>query len=118
MFDFTFGDQFLEHIPRDGYKISPISTLVRFNPVIETLNEVCRVTKNNGLVQFNVPKWNVEEMWQDPTHCNPVPPAFWKYWHPKDEWDLKKSYGIVGSLELLETIDCGWYHVFKLKNIK
>lgn len=112
-FDFVLGDQFLEHVPRVVH-----TAYGTINPVIRLLNEVCRFTKPGGLVQFNVPKWNSQEMWQDPTHCNPVPPNFWIYWDPKDEWGIKKSYGIEGSLHLYETVDAGWYHIFKLRNIK
>lgn len=129
MFDFVLGDQFLEHVPRIAQRIPLIKrrqeegdvydrNLESFSPVIELLNEICRITRPNGLVQFNVPKWNSQEMWQDPTHCNPVPPNFWIYWDPADQWGIKKSYGILGSLRLEETVDCGWYHIFKLRNVK
>jgi hypothetical protein len=113
-FDFVLGDQFLEHVPRVAYS----SIIGPFNPVIRLLNDVCRLARPNALVQFNVPKWNSQEMWQDPTHCNPVPPNFWIYWDPADQWGIKASYGIQGSLRLEETVDCGWYHIFKLRNVK
>lgn len=113
MFDFVLGDQFLEHVPRVLH-----TSYGTIYPVIRLLNEVCRFTRPNGLVQFNVPKWNSQEMWQDPTHVNPVPPNFWIYWDPADQWGIKKSYGILGSLRLEETVDCGWYHIFKLRNVK
>lgn len=118
-FDRILGDQFLEHVPRIGYRLHHGGTfLVEFNPVIELLNEVCRVSKHTADVQFNVPKWNSKEFAQDPTHVNPVPKEFWIYWDPRDEWDLKRHYGIKGSLQLRNHQDCGWYDIFHLKVIK
>jgi predicted SAM-dependent methyltransferase len=108
-FDFVLGDQFLEHIPRQG----PDG-----NPVIQCINECYRVAKPGAKLQFNVPKWNSQEMWQDPTHVNPVPPAFWVYFAELDPWNLKGSYGITAKLRLDETADGGWYHVFTLTVIK
>jgi len=113
-FDFILGDQFLEHIPRQGFIQHVGGAVVEINPVINCLNECWRVAKPGAKVQFNVPKWNSKEMWQDPTHLNPVPPEFWVYFDEVDAWKLKESYGIKASLNLDETIDAGWYHVFKL----
>ena len=121
-FDFILGDQFLEHVPRFAQRWRAIhfpydknpNTLETFNPLIELLNEVCRVAKPNAEVQFNVPKWNSVEMQQDPTHCNACPKEMWHYWHPNDQWNLKQSYGIKGSLELVKIQDCGWYEIHGL----
>lgn len=125
-FDFILGDQFLEHIPRFAQRYRAIqfpydqnpNTLESFNPVIELLNEVCRTAKPNAEIQFNVPKWNSVEMQQDPTHCNACPKEMWIYWDINDQWKLKSSYGIIGSLKLESVIDCGWYEIHKLRNIK
>jgi SAM-dependent methyltransferase len=124
-FDFILGDQFLEHIPRigsrikrnDGNAVLPLE-LEEFNPLINCLNECWRVAKPGASIQFNVPKWDSVEMQQDPTHCNACPPQMWVYWQPEDQWNLKSSYGIKGSFRLDETIDGGWYDVFKLTAIK
>lgn len=118
MFDFVLGDQFLEHIPRNDFEKDPWDKIHRINPVINCLNDVWRVCKPEAKVQFNVPKWNSVEMWQDPTHCNPVPPQFWVYFDPADVWQLKESYGIKASFTLDNIGDGGWYHVFSLTAIK
>jgi len=117
-FDFVLADQFLEHIPRQGFFKDPWNKVHEINPVIWCLNECWRVAKHGACVQFNVPKWDSAEMWQDPTHVNPVPPQFWVYFGELDPWDLKASYGIRAKLNLMETIDGGWYHVFKLQAVK
>jgi hypothetical protein len=118
-FDRVLADQVLEHIPRVAQKTWGNKPQAEtFNPVIALLNQIWLVCKSNAYVQFNVPKWNSAEMWQDPTHVNPVPPQFWKYWDPADEWNLKKSYGINASFRLDEVVDCGWYHIFRLTTIK
>src|SRR5262245_61054777 len=62
--DLVLGDQFLEHIPRIGYRQVP-GALVAFNPLIEVLNETCRITKPGASVRFHVPRWNSEEQHQD-----------------------------------------------------
>lgn len=116
-FDFILADQFLEHLPRHDF-IEAFGKMHSINPVIRCINGVWRVAKPNALIQFHVPKWNSAEMWQDPTHCNPVPPQFWVYFDPADVWQLKTSYDIKASLELNEIIDGGWYHIFKLIAIK
>ena len=114
--DLVLGDQFLEHVPRIGYRLQG-GALVAFNPLIEVLNETCRIARPGALVQFHVPRWNSEEQHQDPTHMSAIPPAFWKYWDPRDPWQLKHSYGIRGSLELLGMEERGWYHVFRLRAV-
>lgn len=117
-FDFILADQFLEHLPRHDFFKDPWDKLHPINPVIRCINDVWRVAKPDALVQFHVPKWDSAEMWQDPTHHNPVPPQFWVYFDPHDVWQLKESYGIKASLYLSETLDGGWYHIFKLIAVK
>lgn len=115
--DFILGDQFLEHVPRLGYKFHN-GQIITFNPLIDLLNEIWRISKNNAIIQFNVPKWNSQEQWQDPTHQSAIPPNFWKYFDPHDEWNLKSSYAIKASFVLSKIGDGGWYDVFQLRAIK
>lgn len=118
MFDFILADQFLEHLPRHDVLVDSWDKVHNINPVIQCLNDLWRVAKHGAKLQFNVPKWDSAEMWQDPTHCNPVPPQFWIYFDPADVWQLKESYGIKASMTLDSVGDGGWYHVFTLTAIK
>ncbi len=119
-FDHVLGDQFLEHIPRQGYRLVQTPggggpEIVEFHPHLELMNEVWRVAKPGAEVRFHVPVWNSEEQWQDPTHLNPVPPKFWVYFDPSDPWDLKEAYGIKASFTLKGHERIGWYDVFVLR---
>ena len=117
-FDFILADQFLEHLPRYAVKIDVFHKVHEINPLINCLNECWRVAKPGAKLQFNVPKWNSVEQWQDPTHLNPIPPQFWVYFDPADVWQLKESYGIKASFTLDNVGDGGWYHVYSLTAIK
>ena len=117
-FDFILGDQFLEHLPRYAVYKDPWDRIHEINPLINCLNECWRVAAPGARLQFNVPKWNSVEQWQDPTHQSPIPPQFWVYFDPADVWQLKESYGIKASFLLTDVGDGGWYHVFSLTAIK
>jgi SAM-dependent methyltransferase len=87
---------FLEHIPRVA--IDFLNQKTHF-PVIDLMNEVWRVLKNNGVFYAVAPAYPHSLAFADPTHVNIMTPKT-HYYFTGDK-PIGQMYGFIGKFELV-----------------
>lgn len=86
---------FLEHIPRWERTASG----VRF-PLVELFNEIFRVLEPGGFFFAETPVFPMSEVFQDPTHVNPMTTRTFSHYFAGPCW--AQIYGFTGRFEVLE----------------
>lgn len=104
--DFVTAFDFIEHVPRFAMKDKP------FNPFIETMNEIWRILKPNGIFYARTPAYPSAAAFQDPTHVNIITDQTVSYFAKRpcsdgsliDPWGLPlgKQYGFGGEFLLVK----------------
>lgn len=88
----------LEHIPR-----VLLSDSLTIFPFVETMNEIWRVLKLNGVFYSETPCYPKKEAFQDPTHVNIMTEDTLRLYFTDKAW--ARIYGFKGSFRLIAE---GW----------
>lgn len=106
--DFVVGTDFLEHIPRTGYRYRqdydggnhPAGQpyLEMYNPFLHVMSETWRILKPGGITQFKTPAFPKQEAFQDPTHVNFISENTSDYF-AGGLLPLCQQYGFKGAFE-------------------
>jgi SAM-dependent methyltransferase len=104
--DFVSAFDFIEHLPRTAIVNNCIT-----NPFIDTMSEIWRVLKPNGLFFAQTPAYPAAAAFVDPTHVNVITEGTISYFAKRygldgqavDEWGLEfgQNYGFRGKFLLL-----------------
>ena len=104
--DIVTAFDFLEHLPRAIWRDGVV-----VNTFIETMSEVWRILKPQGLFVARTPAYPHPEAFQDPTHVNIITDTTVSYFARRpqadgsviDAWgpELGRRYGFKGSFVLL-----------------
>ncbi len=104
--DVVTAFDFLEHLPRSLWKDDEMT-----NPFIETMSEIWRVLKPQGIFYARTPAFPHPECFQDPTHVNIITDTTVSYFARRpqidgsliDPWGLElgQRYGFKGQFLLL-----------------
>lgn len=93
-FDYVTAYDFLEHLPRIVYVNGQ-----RKAPFIDTMSEIWRVLKPNGILKAHTPAFPYAAAFQDPTHVNFITEDTYRYF---THWaDPTNGYGFKGKFELV-----------------
>lgn len=98
---------FIEHVPR--YIISSVGK-IRY-PFVDVMNEVCRVSKVEGLFLSHTPCWPSVNSFTDPTHINVITTrTFPENFCGESAKAKLYRYGYTGSFQLLDQkwVRGGW----------
>jgi SAM-dependent methyltransferase len=95
-FDSLSAYDFLEHIPRVAVDFTNHKTHF---PVINLMNEVWRVLKNNGVFYAVAPAYPHALAFADPTHVNIMTPKTHHYFTGNEP--MGRMYGFVGQFALV-----------------
>jgi SAM-dependent methyltransferase len=96
LFDSLSAYDFLEHIPRVAVDFSNQKTHF---PVINLMNEVWRVLKNDGVFYAVAPAFPHSLAFADPTHVNIMTPKTHHYF--TGDQPIGRMYGFAGRFELV-----------------
>jgi predicted SAM-dependent methyltransferase len=103
--DKVYTSHFLEHLPQAVYYLEDGHWKCH-TPVIYLFNEVYRILKPAGLFEIRVPKWDSQEMFQDPTHKSVWTHQSFQYFHEDCCGGLSKLYGITSKfITIVNEID-------------
>jgi SAM-dependent methyltransferase len=104
--DFVSAFDFIEHLPRTAIVNNCIT-----NPFIDTMSEIWRVLKPNGLFFAQTPAYPAAAAFVDPTHVNVITEGTISYFAKRygldgqavDDWGLGfgQNYGFRGKFLLL-----------------
>jgi len=110
--DFVVCTDFLEHVPRTGYRYTrrvdggnhyiESPWLKPYNPFLLVMSEVYRVLKTGGIFQAKTPAYPHPQAFQDPTHVNVITDQTVQYFIKGGMLELGQAYGFKGEFELLE----------------
>lgn len=92
-FDSVSAFDFIEHIPRQAYRIN--GTIVF--PFMELMSEIYRVLKPNGIFLASTPAYPRPEAFQDPTHVNFITEKTHEYFC--GDAPYAERYGFTGRFE-------------------
>lgn len=95
-FDSVSAYDFLEHVPRAIF--IPGQNTMRFS-FVEVMNEIWRVSKNNGLFYASTPCYPCQEAFVDPTHVNYITKNSHLYF--TRPFSFAKIYGFVGCFDVV-----------------
>jgi SAM-dependent methyltransferase len=95
-FDSLSAYDFLEHIPRVAVDFANQKTHF---PVINLMNEIWRVLKNNGVFYSVAPAYPHALAFADPTHVNIMTPRTHRYF--TGEQPMGRMYGFEGRFALV-----------------
>ena len=96
-FDAITSFDFLEHIPRASLSEAGVTF-----PLVETMNEIWRILKVDGLFYSETPCFPMKAAFQDPTHVNIMTEDTLKLYFAESAWS--RIYGFRGSFRLVA--DC------------
>jgi predicted SAM-dependent methyltransferase len=99
--DTAKAGHFIEHVPMHvHYKED--GEWKRHNPIVFLFNEVYRILKPGGTFEIRVPKWDCQEMYQDPTHVSVWTPNSFQYFHEDCFGGIPKLYGVTSRFKTIE----------------
>ncbi|WP_254216871.1 class I SAM-dependent methyltransferase [Synechococcus sp. CCY 9618] len=97
-FDFVTAFDFIEHVPR----VVCTAGSTRF-PFVALMDEIHRVLKPGGIFFSKTPAFPSQEVFQDPTHVNPITentlPLYFCRKGQEHPW--ARMYGFSGTFELM-----------------
>jgi SAM-dependent methyltransferase len=97
-FDFVTAYDFIEHVPR----VMSSTENTRF-PFVELMGEIHRVLRPGGIFFSKTPAFPSQEVFQDPTHVNPISentfPLYFCEQGSDQPWAV--MYGFQGSFSLI-----------------
>jgi SAM-dependent methyltransferase len=118
--DFVSAFDFIEHLPRMAIVNNCIT-----NPFIDTMSEIWRVLKPNGLFFAHTPAYPSAAAFVDPTHVNIITDGTVSYFskrygldgQPVDDWclELGRQYGFRGKFLLINQWWVASHLCWKLK---
>ena len=92
---------FIEHLPQYVYYREDGQWKMH-TPIIFLFNEVYRILKMGGTFDIRVPKWDCQEMYQDPTHKSVWVPNAFQYFHEDCFDGLSKTYGVTSRFRVIK----------------
>ncbi len=96
--DYITAYDFIEHVPRDGYRLKGKS-IERFFPFIDLMSEIWRVLKPNGIFHAFTPVYPFKEAFRDPQHVNIITDDTWEYF-AGSMLGLTQHYGFKGAFRM------------------
>lgn len=92
---------FIEHLPMCVHYKEKEEWKVH-RPIIYLFNEVYRILKPGGTFEIRVPKWDYQEMFQDPTHLSVWTPNSFQYFHEDCFGGIPKLYDVTSRFKIVE----------------
>lgn len=102
--DYVTAYDFIEHVPREGYRLVDNSSLKslkieRFFPFIDLMSEIWRVLKPGGIFHAVTPVYPFKEAFRDPQHVNIISDDTWEYF-AGSMLGLTQHYGFKGTFKM------------------